>query len=162
MKDRDDLIKKHIKIDETAYGCLRWISHPSKWHSSSHAGKAVGTINGSGYYQCSIFGKVYLNHRVVFFLSNGFWPKKNIDHIDGNKLNNRPENLRDVEQSTNLHNRICKGYSYNKITGKFHARIGYGGKKYSLGCYETEDEARRAYLKAKEVNHIDFPDRCIK
>jgi len=77
------------------------------------------------------------------------------DHINHNTLDNRKCNLRSVTNQQNSFNRNDpKGYSYHKQSGKFHARIMVNGKTKSLGYYETTDNARKAYLHAKNIYHV--------
>lgn len=72
---------------------------------------------------------------------------KMVDHIDGNKLNNRISNLRWVTNSENTHNQQkFKGYS--KKGNRYIARIRVNKKEIYLGCFDTEEQARSAYLEA--------------
>ncbi len=93
---------------------------------------------------------VYL-HKFIF--DN---PDTVIDHINGNRLDNRRINLRFCTQSQNLMNRIkrkrlssskYKGVYFRKDTGKFVARIKQiGTKKHiNLGCFVNELDAAKAY-----------------
>ena len=78
-----------------------------------------------------------------------------IDHINGDKADNRICNLREVTTQQNTWNRKdVKGYTYRKDRNKFVARIIVDGKRIGLGHYETEDEAYEAYLAAKKVYHV--------
>jgi len=78
-----------------------------------------------------------------------------IDHINGDKADNRICNLREVTTQQNTWNRKdVKGYTYRKDRNKFVARIIVNGKRIGLGHYKTEDEAYKAYLDAKKVYHI--------
>jgi hypothetical protein len=78
-----------------------------------------------------------------------------IDHIDGNRLNNKKNNLRSITHKQNVRNRnLAKGYYYSKEYNKFYAQICVDYKHISLGGYNTEEEARQAYLNAKEKYHI--------
>jgi hypothetical protein len=76
-----------------------------------------------------------------------------IDHINGIRTDNRICNLREVTQQQNQWNRTrAKGYyMYN---GKYTSEIKLNNKKIYLGRFCTEQEAREAYLKAKEKYHV--------
>ena len=98
-------------------------------------------------------------HRLVYLAHNPDWDiydaKQEIDHDDGNRTNNKIENLKLVNCQQNHFNYTkAKGYSYNKKTKKFEARIGIDGKKIALGCHDTKEQAHQAYLDAKPIYHI--------
>lgn len=88
-----------------------------------------------------------------------------VDHVNGNKLDNRRENLRVCTKSQNQFNRkpqkhpkhgSSRGVSFYKRRGRWVANICFYGKREGLGCYDTEAEAAAAYQKrAKEV-HGEF------
>ena len=101
-------------------------------------------------------------HRLVFYAYNHDFEifkrsrtENMIDHIDGEKLNNRIENLRLVTCQQNQFNRKrAKGFFWNKQNKKWISQIRLNGKSKHLGCFESEEEAREAYLKAKEIYHL--------
>ena len=70
-----------------------------------------------------------------------------IDHIDNDKTNNNVYNLRIVSNKFNT-TRSRKGYSFSKQKGKWHVRTMSNGKIFHVGFYNTEVEAREAYLNA--------------
>lgn len=72
-----------------------------------------------------------------------------VDHINRNQQDNRFENLRWVNRSQNSHNRAYKGYIFRPKTNKWEASIKINNKTKYLGTFNTEQEARVAYLKAK-------------
>jgi len=71
-----------------------------------------------------------------------------VDHIDRNKLNNDLSNLRWATRSQNNRNKDCKGYHWNKKSKKWRAQYRLNKKAIHIGYYDTEDEARNAYLNA--------------
>ena len=77
-----------------------------------------------------------------------------LDHINGVKDDNRICNLRSVTHQENQFNRTtAKGYYWNKTANKWLSQIQLNSKKINLGLFKTEEEAREAYLKAKEKYH---------
>ena len=77
-----------------------------------------------------------------------------IDHINGIKNDNRICNLRAITHQQNQWNQInSKGYRWNKISKKWSSKIRVNKKDIYLGSYNTEQEARSAYLAAKEIYH---------
>lgn len=87
-----------------------------------------------------------------------------IDHINGNKLDNRRENLRYATAAENVRNRVkapnntsgYKGVSYHRFTGKWQATIGANNKQFYLGLYSTPEEAHEAYKAAALELHGEF------
>jgi hypothetical protein len=71
-----------------------------------------------------------------------------VDHIDRNKLNNQCDNLRWVSRSQNNRNKDCKGYCWSKRAQKYQAQYSLNHKLYYIGLFETEEEAKEAYLNA--------------
>ncbi len=73
-----------------------------------------------------------------------------IDHINGNGLDNRIENLRFVTRKQNSMNNKKKGYSFLRTRGKWRARIMVDGKEIHLGLFKTEEEARECRIKGEQ------------
>lgn len=96
-------------------------------------------------------------HRLAWYMAYGVEPTGQIDHIDRDTLNNKINNLRDVSQSINQHNRKAKGYTIEKSTGKYYAQIKLHGKQHFLGRYDTPEQATEAYLEAKKMLHPTSP-----
>jgi hypothetical protein len=83
-----------------------------------------------------------------------------VDHINGNKLDNRRENLRLSTRSQNQINQGLtrkntsgyKGVTFHRVLNKWQSQIGIDGKTLYLGLYATPEEAARAYdAKAREL-----------
>lgn len=124
-----------------------WKNNP-KWD-------LISICNCNGYKVINISKKSYKLHRIIAMLFLGLDindTKKEIDHIDGNKNNNELSNLRVVNHQQNTFNFTkAKGYWYHQ--NKFRSAIHIDGKKIQLGCFDTEEEAKQAYLNAKLVYH---------
>lgn len=71
--------------------------------NSRYAGKEAFTYCSDGYKAGRVFDKGYQAHRVIFCMAYGYWPSE-IDHIDGDRANNRIENLREATSSQNSKN----------------------------------------------------------
>lgn len=97
-------------------------------------------------------------HRIIMGVDD---PKIKVDHIYHNTLDNRKENLRLVtNQENSFNSKDAKGYYWHKRDKKWAAYIGINGKNIFLGGYNTEEEARNAYLRAKEIYHgINIEDK---
>ena len=150
------MIETLIRVDASSPTGLSWTVSP---RADINVGSpAFTSVGKSGYYHGYCSGKYYQAHRVVFYLTHGYWPKV-VDHVDGNRLNNAPANLRGTTQVENMHNQqVVRGFI--KDRGKFRARIHVGGRYISLGTYNTEEEAHAAYLIGKKQHHPTAPERC--
>ncbi len=125
------------------------------------------TKHNRGYLSCCINHRNYQHHRVVYYAHNQDWDIYNyshnnfIDHIDHNTSNNQISNLRAVTSAQNQQNNTAKGYHYNKKLNKWQTSIKVNNKDIHLGCFEAEEEAREAYLKAKREHHPFFHEPSI-
>ena len=126
--------------------------------STSKFTKIVSKPRPDGYIHPRIGSKCVFQHRIVvaaFLGLNMTDTKRQVDHINGIRHDNRLENLRLVTHQQNHFNRTtAKGYYWNKPRRKWHAQIQIDGKRQYLGFFDTEEEARNAYLGAKERLHI--------
>lgn len=126
-------------------------------------GDPAGAVSSRGYLRTGIRGTVYLNHRLIFLMHYG-WVPDAIDHIDGNPLNNMPENMRPASKSenacnigiTNQNTSGHKGVTYNKRRGKWCASIKKNGVKTDLGFFDDVNEAGAAYAAAAPEHHGEF------
>lgn len=106
-----EMFENYFEYCEDSKSCLIW--KVDRWagrHLSvlkAKAGSEAGTFsNKSGYWQICLNTKFYLAHRVIFALIHGICKESPIDHIDGDKLNNKIDNLRQVSFTGNVMNRL--------------------------------------------------------
>lgn len=132
-------------------------------------GSPTGTINGNRGYLCTrIDGKKYLNHRLIFLYHHGYMPENMIDHIDRNTLNNRIENLREINQQCNMRNARqhidntsgVKGICWHKKTNKWYAQIVINQKLKNFGYYPDFTEAVAHRLAAEQCINWNGCDSC--
>jgi hypothetical protein len=124
-------------------------------------GDCVGTTDPrTGYMYIGVDYKRYGYHRVVWFHVHGSWPLGDIDHINGDRGDNRLSNLRDVPHQTNMQNKRKAmpgnraGFlGVNPYLKKFVAAIEVNGKRIYLGVFPTPEEAHAAYVAAKRLHH---------
>jgi hypothetical protein len=126
-------------------------------YSGTEAGK-VDEGRNTFYCRVKIGGHRHQAHRLCYLLFWGVWPEQHIDHIDGDGLNNRWDNLRDVPNQKNLRNAQQRsdntsgvtGVSWHKTRKKWRADIKVDGRCVYLGLFDTLEEAAAARLAANE------------
>jgi hypothetical protein len=115
------------------------------------------------YFQVTIRGQRYLAHRLAWLYEYGEFPKGHIDHINGDRHDNRLANLREATHQENLYNRGAnknnstgyKGVSVNRL-GRYLATITANGKYHYLGLFDDAETAHQAYCAAALRLHGDF------
>jgi len=137
-------------------GILTWLCSRGGVKKGSLAGQ-LHIDKRNKYTRIKVDGKKYFAHRLIWLLVKGDWPDGQIDHIDGDGLNNRIENLRDVCQSENLKNSRAHlnntsgetGVFWSKRWKKWRAQIRADGRANHLGYFQSVKEAADAYKNAK-------------
>lgn len=149
-------IRKAISYDPVS-GSLFWNINRG---GSAKAGTVAGTVNSKGYIVVGLFGKRYQAHRLAWFIYFGNWPVDQVDHVDGNKINNSIRNLREATNSENCRNRSIKstnkaGYKgVSKLpSGRFSSEISSSGNRVYLGSFDTAEHAHAAYCRAAKLAH---------
>ena len=111
-------------------------------------------------------GRKYKEHHLVWLYRFGTFPTKCIDHINGDPLDNRIENLREATLAENaqnvaMHRDNTSGYlgvSFDRPRNKFQARLCVDGKVVFRGRFDTAEEAHEAYKAAKRRFHTFSPE----
>jgi hypothetical protein len=153
-----DLISHEELLTLLAYdpetGDFWWRVKPLK--GRVQAGDIAGSEFKGGYWGVRIKQAKYPAHRLAWFYVHGRWPEHDIDHINGDRMDNRIANLRDVPRSVNLQNqRRAKAHNALGVLGvrkrgnRYAARI----DNAHLGYFDTPEEAHAAYVAAKREMH---------
>ena len=166
-KTDDHVTKSHL--DEVLfYDMETGIFYARRNGSKRKSGNPVGGVRGDGYLRinltCNGKSKNYPAHRLAWLHVYGYMPDSIIDHINGNKLDNRIENLRISDCSKNAINtkRIKHeglyqdgiGASFHKARGMWRASIRRNGKCHHIGHFNEKDDALMAYMFASELQCI--------
>lgn len=126
------------------------ITPHDKGFNRSYAGKALSYKTNGGYIRVNLLGSVYYAHRIAWLLYTGNWPKQEIDHINGDKSDNRIVNLREVSPSGNRKNMgrrfdnssgYTGVYEHKSWKGKWVTYLNINGKNTYLGGFDSPEEA---------------------
>lgn len=156
-------LRTRLSVD-VASGVVTWID-PSKHHrnlTGNPAGYAFGD-KGKKYWYVKVDGKPIKRSWLVFLFDTGQWPKEQLDHRNGNSLDDRRENLREATQMQNAWNH--KGRRKSSAlpmgvrllpTGRYQARIACEKSFHSLGTFETVKEAAAVYQQKRKEMFGDY------
>lgn len=127
------------------------------------AGATAGATTRAGYRVIKVGRVQYRANRLAWFLSFGVWPAGEVDHINGDKLDNRLANLRDVDRATNSQNQKrahrdnrstgLLGVTWNKQHGKYQSKLQARKRRIHVGYFDDPIVAHQAYLTAKAELH---------
>ena len=128
----------------------------NSYQHPQHVGPVSRKPMKDGYLQCSVNNVKYRQHQLAFLILGITIPKnKVIDHINGNKIDNRLCNLRIVSPQKNSLNQArhregkMRGVMWHSVHKKWLARITVNKKRIYLGYFKTEQEATKARLDAE-------------
>ena len=142
-------------------GHLYWKKNIKNGTRNFFEGDKAGKQHSAGYIQICLNNKLYLAHRLIFLWHHGHLPRV-LDHIDGDKTNNRIENLREATYSENLFN--TKPYKtntsgYKNVTkngNKWMVQFSVNRKIYYCGLYDDVHEAGKVAKQMREKLHGEF------
>jgi len=167
-------IKSILKIDPLSPSGLAWLPRKNMQFNSYCANKAAGGQHKStvNQYKSWVVPISYKNNkknytcsRIIFLLQNGYLTEgKQVDHKDGNSLNNKVNNLRESTFAQNQHNRKIqknntsghKGVYWHKKSGKWMVRMRKNGKAYYFGTYTNKEDAIKVAIEARKKLHGNF------
>jgi hypothetical protein len=127
-------------------------------------GQPAGTLDKrTGYHRVRVDSKFQKTHRVIFLYHHGYLPDF-VDHIDGNKTNNKIENLRGATFSQNCMNQKIstrntsgtKGVMWHKRDKKWFVQLRVNSKCHSFGYYEDKELAELVAIEATNKLHKEF------
>lgn len=127
-------------------------------------GQIAGCVHkGTGYIHIKIKKKAYKAHRLIFLYHHGYMPEF-VDHIDGNKKNNRIDNLRAATKEENCRNQKIrstntsgyKGVKWVKHCKKWQVEVCKNYKQIRIGMYEDLELAGLVAVEATELIHGSF------
>lgn len=174
------LLRSLIDLDADT-GLMKWKPRPenlfngcakrsaSVWNARYAARPVQFSIHQDGYAKMRIFNQGFQVHRVVYALHNGAWPAGHIDHINGIRTDNRPENLRSVTRAENNRNQKRHstntsgqmGVMWHRAARKWLARIYNKNQEIHLGLFvEFEDAVAARKAAEREYGYAEGHGRC--
>lgn len=131
--------------------CRRW--------NKLYAGNVAGYTSRNGYMSLMFLGRARLLHRMAFIVFHGRPPHDQLDHMNGDRSDNRICNLREVTNEENGRNQKKPknnssghiGVSRFEQNGKWHAYIGVSGKQCHLGFFDDIVDAIQARKLAEAI-----------
>ena len=138
-----------------------YFSRVNQWKTWNrrYPGTVAGSVNKKGYRNIAIHDRIYKAHRLAWAIVTGNWPSEQVDHINGDRDDNRFSNLRDVPNEVNGRNASLQARNKSGRIGvtpyNYHgrdlwvARIRIQGELIHLGYFETVEAAAEARERAE-------------
>jgi len=129
-------------------GAFLWLQS----RGAAKSGHLAGSTCSDGYTLIKISGKSYKAHRLAWLYVHGVWPREQIDHINGNRRDNRMCNLREASkkqnrENTKLHSSNSTGFRgvyWDKEVQKFRAQVKHNGRAECIGYFDSAEMAGAA------------------
>ena len=168
-----EVLRQLLRYDPET-GKLFWCDRPDarpQWRARYVGKEALATTDDKSYLRGQLLGIPVKAHRVIWAMQTGEWPRDEIDHIDGDRSNNRWGNLREADRFQNTANTSSRKGATSKHLGvawstgrqKWRAQIMVRGKHIHLGYFDDEDEAARVRRAATSEHFGAFSpdDRAV-
>lgn len=157
-----DELRKIVSYDPDT-GVFVWLVDRLRSKAGSVAGSVWTKPNGRKYLIIVIGKRNYYAHRLAWLYVHGEWPTDQVDHIDGNGLNNAISNLRAATAAENCRNRGANSNNKTGLKGvhlsrpgKWRASLRIGNRLKHLGYFSDPAEAHAAYCAAAAEAHGEF------
>lgn len=137
--------------------------HKSKFGAKE--GKLAGSLTPQGYRRIKVGGRLFLAHRIAYKMHHGIDPgEKEVDHVNGEKSDNRVCNLRLATRSQNRQNVGAyannslglRGVYYSKNRKGYMCSVQCEGSRAEYGPYATPEAARDVYTKHAKALFGEF------
>jgi hypothetical protein len=153
------IVKHYFELKDD---CLYW-KNVVHLNQSKLIGQKAGSIHSTGYKHITFNGKVYKSHRLIWLYVYGYLPKE-IDHINGDRQDNRLENLREVTRSQNQFNKCLaknntsgtKGVSWHKKSKSWTVRLCINKKPKHLGYFKDLELANLVAQEARNKYYGEY------
>jgi hypothetical protein len=151
---------RHLLAYDPLTGELRW----RKSRGRVSAGQIAGSLASNGYWDIFVLHRRYRGHRLAWLITYGVWPEYTIDHKNGNRSDNRIDNLREATITQNHANQPPRKSSRSGVRGvhfsqreqRWIAKITVSGRTKHVGQFKTRDAAAKAYAQAARVAFGEF------
>lgn len=153
-----EILREYLSYDPTT----GQFSRIKKTWRSVQLGDASGHICPRGYLYITVLGHKHRAHRLAWLWYYGRWPVLSIDHINGDKMDNRIQNLREVTHSQNKANAVRQANNTSGVKGvyrkrnKWQAAITFKRRRKVLGVFDRIEDAASAYAAASAKIHGEF------
>ena len=154
-----EIVKHYFELKDD---CLYW-KNVVHLNQSKLIGQKAGSIHSTGYRHITFMGKQHKAHRLIWLYVYGYLPKE-IDHINGDRQDNRLENLREVTRSQNQYNKVIqkntvsgiKGVSWHKKSKSWVVRLCVEKQSKNFGYFKDIELAELVALEARDKYHKGY------
>jgi hypothetical protein len=160
-----EMLRERMAYDPET-GVFRLRRSQKRWK----AGQVAGSLGKNGYVHIRVAGVLCLAHRLAWLYVNGVWPAEQVDHINGDRIDNRMANLRLATNQQNQRNSKLPRDNTSGFKGAFlvssrkhwkkgrrwKAAITVNSRSIHLGYFATPEEAHAAYCAAAEKHYGEF------